>query len=109
MKPKKKLTKEELEEKLSWLRQQRDGLIEGNYRNYLARIYSFIKSECEKSPNGFCNPYPWQCNDAAYPYESKPYSKVGLEYCRDLEQLGYISIVGYGADKQIRILKPLDF
>lgn len=109
MKHKKQLTEDEIREKVAYLRDQQNGLIEGKYSQYLVNIYEFLKRECDYSEDGTCNPYPWQVNDAAYPGEYKQNSHVGFEYCRDLEQLGYISISGSGADKKIRITKKLDF
>lgn len=43
---KKVLTQEQIAEKLDYLCKQRDGLIIGDYRNYLYKLYMYLKERC---------------------------------------------------------------
>ncbi len=45
---KKVLTQEQIAEKLDYLRKQRDGLIVGDYRNYLYKLYMYLKERVPK-------------------------------------------------------------
>ena len=108
MRKKKVLTEEQIVEKVAYLRNQRDGLIIGNYRNYLFKLYMFLKEQCDESNNNYCNPYPREMlmalgrNDLYKSY-------LGYEYCDDLEALGYIRMQGSGKDKKVFITKEIDF
>ena len=55
---KKILTQEQIAEKLDYLRKQRDGLIIGDYRNYLYKLYMYLKERCTETEDSGCNPYP---------------------------------------------------
>ena len=107
--PKKKiLTDEQIAEKVDYLRKQRDGLIVGNYRNYLYKLYMYLKKRCAEGADGSCNPYPWQMLKALG-RDDLHKSFLGYEYCDDLEALGYIRMEGYGKEKKIFVTKELDF
>lgn len=43
------LTQEQIAEKLDYLRKQRDGLIVGDYRNYLYNLYMYLKERCSET------------------------------------------------------------
>ena len=53
---KKVLTQEQIAEKLDYLRKQRDGLIVGDYRNYLYKLYMYLKERYSETKDGSCNP-----------------------------------------------------
>ena len=107
--PKKKiLTEEQITEKVEYLRKQRDGLVVGNYRNYLYKLYMYLKERCDESEDSCCNPYPWQML-VALGRDDLHKSYLGYEYCDDLEALGYIRMAGYGKNKKIYITKEIDF
>lgn len=59
---KKVLTQEQIAEKLDYLRKQRDGLIVGDYRNYLYNLYMYLKERCSETEDGSCNPYHGKCS-----------------------------------------------
>ena len=105
---KKVLTQEQIAEKLNHLRKQRDGLIIGEYRNYLYKLYMYLKERCAETEDGSCNPYPWQML-VTLGRDDLHKSYLGYTYCDDLEALGYIKIQGYGKDKKIFITKDIDF
>lgn len=91
---KKVLTQEQIDKKLEYLRQQRNGLIVGDYRNYLYKLYMYLKERCTETEDDSCNPYPWQMLVAIGRNDlHKPYLLV-YEYCNDLETLGYIKMTG---------------
>lgn len=46
---KKVLAQEQIAEKLDYLRKQRDGLIVGDYRNYLYNLYMYLKERCSET------------------------------------------------------------
>lgn len=108
MRKKKILTEQQIVEKVEYLRNQRDGITEGVYRNYLANLYMFLKERCDQSGAGYCNPYPSELL-AAIGRSDLYKSYLGYEYCDDLEALGYIRMEGYGKEKKIYVIKPLDF
>lgn len=105
---KKVLTQEQIAEKLDYLRKQRDGLIVGDYRNYLYNLYMSLKERCSETEDGSCNPYPWQIL-VALDRDDLYKSNLVYTYCDDLEALGYIRMQGYGKDKKIFIIKDIDF
>lgn len=105
---KKVLTQEQIAEKLDYLRKQRDGLIVGDYRNYLYNLYMSLKERCSETEDGSCNPYPWQML-VALDRDDLYKSNLVYTYCDDLEALGYIRTQGYGKDKKIFIIKDIDF
>lgn len=81
------------------LRNQRDGLTIGNYRNYLYKLYMFLKERCDESNNGYCNPYPREMLMALSRNDLYKFY-LGYEYCDDLKALGYIRMQGSGKDKK---------
>lgn len=100
---KKSLNSEELNQKLQFLKKQRDGLIIGDYRNILSNLYSTITSIINTNENIYCSV------DMIYEkyYAKNNHEKnIIIDYCLDLEQLGYICIDNYG---KVFILKKLDF
>lgn len=88
--------------KLELLRKQRDGRIIGVYRNILADIYEKIE-KISVDNNGICSSELLQKMYLPYTSHKK---NVILDYCLDLEQLGYIQIMDSG---EIIIISDLDF
>ena len=102
LKHKKKLSLNELNKKTTFLRKQREGLIIGTYRNTLADIY--------KSIEALYNGNSEKCElDELFTIclaNSRHEKNVILDYCLDLEQLGYIKIM---ENNKILICKIIDF
>ena len=46
---KKVLTQEQIAEKLDYLRKQRDSIVIGEYRNYLYKLYIYLKKRCAET------------------------------------------------------------
>lgn len=99
MKHKPTLSFEEKTNKIDFLRKQRDGFIIGDYRNILAQIYIIIKNATYES---FSLDKLYQANFV----DTSHNKNVILDYCLDLEQLGYIKVDNNG---EIEIIKELDF
>lgn len=97
---KSKFTDAETEEKITFLRKQRDGLVIGTYRNTLADVYKAITKSLLS--NSVCNILLF-CEEHGTTMHEKNLLK---HYCLELEQLRYIQISESG---NILITKPLDF
>ncbi len=102
MNHKKILSSEEKLQKLQLLKKQRDGLIIGNYRNILANLFVKIKETISENKNE-CSLSMLQTNCCAKTDHEK---NVIVDYCLDLEQLGYICIEN---NQKIIIVKDIDF
>lgn len=102
MKHKKIITDEEKFKKIRLLRKQRDGLIIGSYRNILADLFAKIEDIFNEAENK-CLISEVQKKCMAKDCHEK---NIIIDYCLDLEQLGYISI---GSDQKISIIKDIDF
>lgn len=102
MNHKKSLSNKEKTQKIQLLRKQRDGLIIGSYRNTLANLFLKIKDIISDNKK--------EC--LIITLQEKCFAKneheknIIIDYCLDLEQLGYISI---GSDQRIIITKDIDF
>lgn len=99
------LSSEEKSYKIAWLRKQRDGLIIGSYRNKLSIAYKRIEY--------FSSQFDQDCTISNildfYCFNNTHFRQSFLDYCLDLEQLGYIKITKCHKDYVIKILKELDF
>ena len=100
MNHKKILSPEEKRQKVGMLRKQRDGLIIGNYRNILVDLFVKIR---EALTDDECLLYIIQEKCFAKTDHQK---NIIIDYCLDLEQLGYIHIK---EDGRISLTKELDF
>lgn len=101
------MTDEERIKKLEYLRKQKDGIVQGGYRDLLVGTYNFLKELCNANPDGWCNPYNNQISLAVYgdTYNIPMVSR----FVNDLRKLGYIKISGSGATRKIFIAKEIDF
>lgn len=99
---KKSLSEEEKIQKIQLLRKQRDGLIIGSYRNILADLFVKIKDIINRNENK-CLVSTVQEKCFAKDNHEK---NIIIDYCLDLEQLGYISIEN---NQKITIIKDIDF
>lgn len=105
------MTKEQIENKIAYLRSQRDNPT-GNYRRYLVNIYNLyeqyaIKNRTDWAPN-FSK---YRLSKAAYS-GLKPDHMVGDMVERwkdDLINIGYIELRVVDGEERIYLLKDLDF
>ena len=73
----------------------------------LVATYQSLCSFCAKNPHGWCNPYNNQvCMDV---YGNTYHVPMIAGYINALKELGYIRIVGRGAERKIYIQKEIDF
>ena len=101
------MTEENRQKKLEYLRNQRDGKIQGGYRDLLAATYNYLQEQCAANPDAWCNPYNNQICMAVY--GNTNHTSMISRFVYDLRGLGYIRIVGSGADRRIFIAKEIDF
>lgn len=101
MEHKKFLSNQEKQQKIQLLKKQRDGLVIGSYGNTLAELYNKINSII--SENNQCSIKMIHDNFSIINAHEK---NIIIDYCLDLEQLGYITI---NDNEQIQILKKIDF
>ena len=101
------MTEAEIEQKIQYLRDQRDGIISGGYRDLLVATYNSIKTFCSHNPEGWCNPYNNQiCMDV---YGNTYHAPMIAGYISALRKLRYIWIEGQGTSRKIYIIKEIDF
>ena len=93
----------EINNTITWLKKQRDGLIVGDYRNILYNLYQKILSQSTSAPPCILN----NLVDTVSLYYRNEYQI--LEFCKALEELGYIEICESSDELAITILKPIDF
>lgn len=88
------------DETISFLIKQRDGLIVGDYRNILFNIYNRIKNACPHTSQ--CSIYDlFRCDSHEM--------RVFLDYCYDLEHLGYLKIEHAGSDIYLSPIQEINF
>ena len=100
IKLKPKLTVGEREDKIAFLRKQRDGAVIGTYRNTLADVYKTIAESLVA--HSVCGLVSF-CEEHGTTEHEKNLLK---DYCLELEQLQYIQIDELG---NVLITKALDF
>lgn len=99
--------KKYIEENIEKLRKQRDDKIEGSYRQLVVKTYVYIRKGIQMSHLDYTNPKYSDISQAVF--GNKNQERVIRGYIKDLNKSGYISVYGVGADKEIKILKELDF
>ena len=101
------MTEEKRQAKLDYLRKQRDGFVQGGYRDLLVSTHKCLSDFCANNPEGWCNPYNNQICQAVY--GNTYHVPMVTGFVSDLYSLGYIRIVGRGKDRKIYITKEIDF
>jgi hypothetical protein len=96
-----------IEENIEILRKQRDENIVGGYRDFVVQTYNYIEKKIAKSATDFCNPKNMDVSNAVF--GNRKQEKKIRGYIADLKKSGYLLIEGVGADREVRIIKSLDF
>lgn len=96
------LSLNEKNKRIAFLKKQRDGKVIGQYRNILADIYKKI-TKVSADNNGICLIESLQ---EMFLPSTNHEKNVILDYCLDLEQLGYIQMKENG---EINIIREMDF
>ena len=99
--------KKYIEENIETLRKQRDDKVVGGYRDLIAKTFIYIKKGIKMSKTDFCNPKYSDVSKAVYGTRNEE-SKI-RGFVKDLKKSGYITVYGVGAEREIKILKDLDF
>lgn len=101
------MAKKYIEDNIEILRKQRDDKIKGSYREYVVKVYVYLRKGIELSKTDYCNPKYTDMSKAIYGSWNEE-SKI-RSFVKDLRKSGYISVYGAGEEKEIKILKDLDF
>ncbi len=99
--------KKYIEENIEVLRKQRDDKIKGSYRYYCVKVYVYIKKGIEMSSTNYCNPKYSDMSKAIFGNRND--ERKIRSFIKDLRKSGYISVYGVGDEKEIKIVKDLDF
>lgn len=89
------------------LRKQRDEKIKGSYRETVVKVYVYLKKGIKMSKTDYCNPKYSDMSKALFGDRNQERRIRSL--IKDLRNSGYISVYGVGPEKEIKIIKELDF
>lgn len=99
--------KKYIEENIDKLRAQRDQNDNEGYRFYVAGTYNYIKNAIKESKKEYCNP---RNKDVALSLYGDIAQELRIRgFVKDLRKSEYITVIGTGSKRQIRIIKDLDF
>lgn len=101
------MSKKYIEENIEKLRKQRDDKVVGAYRDLVVKVYKYIQKEIKKNGSPFRNPKNSDISQAVYGNRNQESNIRG--FLKDLKSSGYISVYGVGFEREIKILKDLDF
>jgi len=101
------MSKKYIEKNIEKLRKQRDDNIVGSYRDLVVKTYQYIQKQINKSGLSFRNPKNADISKAVYGNRNQE-SNIRL-FIKDLKNSGYITVYGVGLEREIKIIKDLDF
>lgn len=99
--------KKYIEDNIEKLRKQRDDNVVGSYRDLVVKTYQHIQKQINKSGSSFRNPKNADISKAVYGNRNQESNIRG--FIKDLKTSGYITVYGVGLEREIKILKDLDF
>lgn len=99
--------KKYIETNIEKIRQQRDENIIGSYGDLVAKTFNYLKKQISRSKNNYCNPKNSDISNVVFGNKNQESRIRG--FIKDLRQSGYISVYGAGVEKEIKIIKELDF
>ncbi|MFK5883261.1 MAG: hypothetical protein QM489_02855 [Candidatus Izemoplasma sp.] len=99
--------KKYIEENIEILRKQRDDKVKGSYRESVVKVYVYLRKGIKMSDKDYCNPKYTDMSKAIFGNWNDE-SKI-RSFIKDLRKSGYISVYGIGSEKEIKIVKELDF
>lgn len=99
--------KKYIEDNIEKLRKQRDEKIKGSYREYVVKVYVYLRKGITMSGKDYCNPKYSDMSKAIFGNRNEE-SRI-RSFIKDLRKSGYISVYGVGDEKEIKIVKELDF
>lgn len=89
------------------LRKQKADRDVTGYRHFVVKVYVYLRKGVELSKTDYCNPKYSDISQAIYGNKNQE-SKI-RSFIKDLKKSGYITVYGVGAEKEIKIVKDLDF
>ena len=99
--------KKYIEENIEKLRKQRDDNVVGSYRDLVVKTYQYIQKQINISGSSFRNPKNADISKAVYGNRNQENNIRG--FIKDLKNSGYITVYGVGLEREIKIIKDLDF
>jgi len=96
-----------IEDNIEKLRQDRENKVKGGYRENVFKTFIYIKKGIKMSKTDFTNPKYSDISKAVFGTRNEESRIRG--FIKDLRNSGYISVYGVGKDKEIKILKDIDF
>lgn len=99
--------KKYIEDNIEKLRQDRENKVKGGYREQVFKTFIYIKKGIKMSKTNFTNPKYSDISMAVFGTRNEERKIRG--FIKDLRNSGYITVYGAGKDKEIKILKDIDF
>ncbi len=99
--------KKYIEDNIEKLRKQRDENVVGGYRDLVVKTYKYIQKQVRNSGSIYRNPKNSDISNVVYGNKNQE-SNI-RSFIKDLKNSGYISVYGVGLDREIKILKDIDF
>lgn len=99
--------KKYIEDNIEKLRQDRDNNVKGGYREQVFKTFIYIKKGIKMSNTDYVNPKYSDISKVVLGTRNEE-SKI-RGFIKDLKKSGYITVYGAGVDKEIKILKDIDF
>ena len=99
--------KKYIEDNIETLRKQRDDKVVGGYRDLVVKTYDFIQKKIKKSGSSYLNPNKSEISKVVFGNGHQESRIRG--FIKDLKNSGYISVYGVGEEREIKILKDIDF
>lgn len=101
------MMKKYIEDNIEKLRQDKENNVKGGYRDQVFKTFIYIKKGIKMSKTDFTNPKYSDISKVVFGTRNEERRIRGL--IKDLKNSGYISVYGVGSEKEIKILKDIDF
>ena len=101
------MAKKYIEDNIEKLRKQKEDNVVGGYRDLVVKTYKYIQKQIKKDGSSYRNPKNSDISNVVYGNKNQENSIRG--FIKDLRNSGYITVYGVGLDREIKILKDIDF
>ena len=101
------MAKKYIQDNIETLRKQRDDKVVGGYRDLVVKTYEYIQKQIKKSGSSFRNPNKSAMSKVVFGNGNQESRIRG--FIKDLKNSGYITVYGVGEEREIKIIKELDF
>lgn len=99
--------KKYIEDNIEKLRQDKENNVKGGYREQVFKTFVYIKKGINMSNTDYINPKYSDISKVVF--GSRNEERKIRSLIKDLKNSGYISVYGVGKEKEIKILKDIDF